>query len=321
MLDSAMFTQEKGLVGVAAQQLSDIYTGKGLSVDKYALEQQLLKLPQDQQRKLLTQLGDKTFDVYGGSQNTGLFSGQSQVSMAGVGLRSAGIDVSKIGMKEMPTEKLDAVATAMTGASKEFKAAIETFTSKTGAVFKSITTPEWLKQGNPELLSGRTIPVTVTPKDTSSPKGRGIGDTTSSRLSQTMSRHSAIDGTLSGKRTVTSGYRTYGLGSLGSDHLTGRAVDVVGDNLVSYRDAVKRNGGFAEFHGDGPNRHVHAVPGAIGDRSAPASYQPARSSSSTSGGAMSVTVNINGANSSPEEIANRVMAKLKDVERARRERS
>jgi hypothetical protein len=157
--------------------------------------------------------------------------------------------------------------------------------------------------------------------DTSSPRGKAVGDTTSSRLSQTMSRHSAIDGTLSGKRTITSGYRNWGLGSLGSDHLTGRAVDVVGDNLVSYRDAVKRNGGFAEFHGDGANRHVHAVPGAIGDGRAPASYQPARSGSSTSGGGMSVTVNINGANSSPEEIANRVMAKIKDAERARRERS
>jgi hypothetical protein len=96
---------------------------------------------------------------------------------------------------------------------------------------------------------------------------------------------------------------------------------LTGQNLGQYQRLVHANGGFAEFHGDGPNRHVHAVPGAIGDRSAPASYQPARSSSSTSGGAMSVTVNINGANSSPEEIANRVMAKIKDAERARRERS
>jgi hypothetical protein len=207
----------------------------------------------------------------------------------------------------------------MTTASKEFKTAVESFTLKTGAIFQAISTPEWLKNVNGGLFSGQAIP--VSPMDTSSPKGSAVGDTTSSRLGQTMARHSAIDGALSGKRTVTSGYRNWGLGSLGSDHLTGRAVDVVGDNLVSYRDAVKRNGGFAEFHGNGASRHVHAVPGAIGDGRAPASYQPARSGSSASGGGMSVTVNINGANSSPEEIANRVMAKIKDAERARRERS
>jgi DNA polymerase/3'-5' exonuclease PolX len=318
--NAALSEQEKGLAGVAAQQLADIYANKGATIDTKTLEKQLLNMSPDQQQKLFTQLQAGEFDAYGGSQNTGMnFGAKGIVPMLSAGLNAFGLDPSKLSLKELPGEKLDAVATAMTTASTAFKDAVDSFTSKTGAIFQSIKTPDWLNDVNSGLFSGQAVPVSS--MDTSSPRGKAVGDTTSSRLSQTMSRHSAIDGTLSGKRTITSGYRNWGLGSLGSDHLTGRAVDVVGDNLVSYRDAVKRNGGFAEFHGDGANRHVHAVPGAIGDGRAPASYQPARSGSSTSGGGMSVTVNINGANSSPEEIANRVMAKIKDAERARRERS
>ena len=318
--NAALGEQEKGLASVAAQQLADIYANKGATVDKKTLEKQLLNMSPDQQQKLFTQLQNGEFDAFGGSQNTGMnFGAKGVTPMLSAGLSAFGLDPSKLSIKELPGEKLDAVATAMTTATEAFKTAVESFTSKTGAIFQAISTPEWLKNVNGGLFSGQAVPVTGA--DTSAPKGSAVGDTTSSRLGQTMARHSAIDGALSGKRTVTSGYRNWGLGSLGSDHLTGRAVDVVGDNLVSYRDAVKRNGGFAEFHGNGASRHVHAVPGAIGDGRAPASYQPARSGSSTSGGGMSVTVNINGANSSPEEIANRVMAKIKDAERARRERS
>lgn len=74
---------------------------------------------------------------------------------------------------------------------------------------------------------------------------------------------SGIPGLLAGAGmgglTVTSGQRNWGLGGLGSDHATGRAVDLIGPNLNAYRASVERMGGFAEFHGDGAARHLHAV--------------------------------------------------------------
>jgi len=61
--------------------------------------------------------------------------------------------------------------------------------------------------------------------------------------------------------TVTSGQRSWGLGGLGSDHLTGRAQDVVGPHLNNVRFNLERLGGFAEFHGEGNARHLHTVAG------------------------------------------------------------
>jgi hypothetical protein len=107
---------------------------------------------------------------------------------------------------------------------------------------------------------------------------------------------------------------------MNSDHVTGRAYDLVGQNLGAYSVAVRKSGGFAEFHGGQANRHLHVVPGpgAIGDRPAAASM----GSMGGGGGSSNVSYNItvNGSTHSPEQIANVVMDKIKRAERTMNER-
>ena len=151
-------------------------------------------------------------------------------------------------------------------------------------------------------------------EDTRSPRGKGIGDTTSSRLSQTLSRHSQMDGMLTGKRTMTSAYRTNNLGSMNSDHVTGRAYDLVGANLGAYQRLATANGGFAEFHGYGGTRHLHVVPGGgpYGDTGYPAKTSTAPAMGSGSGGGISINMNVTGGpNASAEEIATIAVSKMK----------
>lgn len=157
--------------------------------------------------------------------------------------------------------------------------------------------------------------------DTRTP--RGIGDT-GTNLSKTMASHSALSSNLPGKRIITSSYRNFALGSLKSDHLTGNALDLVGDNLVSYRDAINRSGGFAEFHGGlGDNRHLHVVPNVngIGDTS-----MMMRTSGSPQGGSSSPVVvnntfNISGVDGSRDElvqtIINRINTSVRDAKERR----
>ena len=153
--------------------------------------------------------------------------------------------------------------------------------------------------------------------DTSSPRG----DTTSSRLSQTMARHAEMNSQLTGKRSITSAYRTTGLGSINSDHVTGRAYDLTGQNLGAYSRLVHANGGFAEFHGTMADRHLHVVPSRAGDTSSPmAPIGMSTMSSSGGGNTTYFNIEINGATQSPEAIANMVMAKLAEKERNNRER-
>ena len=137
--------------------------------------------------------------------------------------------------------------------------------------------------------------------DTRTPRGRGIGDTTSSRLSQTLARHGAINNAISGKRTITSAFRTDHLGSLNSDHLTGRAFDLTGNQLGMYKTTVEREGGFAEYHGASADRHLHVVPGPggpMGDTVSPYSSAPQPSmpltASPSGGGPMTLNLNVNG---------------------------
>jgi len=202
----------------------------------------------------------------------------------------------------------------------EFNRAITLYKTTTEAFFKgSAGGPDWWQKGltwNPE--TGKLAP------DTATPRGGQIGDTTTSKLSQTMARHQAMDRQLTGKRTVTSSWRDFNLGSSNSDHVTGRAYDLVGQNLGKYATMVHANGGFAEFHGNMAERHLHVVPGptpGVGDTTVPAMNTkaiPAGGSTSTGPGNYSIT--INGANQSPEAIANMVVAKLNDRERSYRER-
>lgn len=109
------------------------------------------------------------------------------------------------------------------------------------------------------------------------------------------------------------------LGSMGSDHATGAAYDLVGDNLVSYANNVKTAGGFAEFHGGTADKHLHVVP-PVGDTTS------SRSVGYASGGSGSSINNYNfeingGDGANAQEIADAVMDRIARAERNRRERS
>lgn len=155
--------------------------------------------------------------------------------------------------------------------------------------------------------------------DTSTP--RAMGDATSSRLGRTMSRHSYLDSTLPGTRSVTSSFRNFGLGSLKSDHLTGNAYDLTGQNLVGYSNAVNSGGGFAEFHGSGGDRHLHVVPGEtpIGDS---ISSMTPMVSSGGGGGTYSYSINVYpSAGQDATAIAQEVMNRIDEKEKSIRERA
>jgi len=164
---------------------------------------------------------------------------------------------------------------------------------------KDASNPEWWsKEALRELFIEAKI---IEPEpDTRTPRGKGIGDTVGSRLSRTLARHSAMDGMISGKRMITSAYRDYNLGSPHSDHVTGRAYDLVGNQLGMYKTVVEKQGGFAEFHGGSTNRHLHVVPGPggpMGDTVQPYTrpMQPAPiAAASPRGGDISVSLNVNG---------------------------
>ena len=94
--------------------------------------------------------------------------------------------------------------------------------------------------------------------DTATPHGRG------GSFGSTMGAAARIDAGVPGSRRVTSGVRSWGVGSSNSDHVTGRALDLVGSNLSAFAVAVRKSGGYAQFHGDGLNRHLHVVPGQGG---------------------------------------------------------
>jgi hypothetical protein len=149
----------------------------------------------------------------------------------------------------------------------------------------------------------------------------GEADTASSRLQRTMSKHNQLDGGIAGKRSVVSSLRTDGLGSINSDHATGNAYDLTGQNLGAYQQLTQDNGGFAEFHNAG-GRHLHVVPGAgapVGDTQMPiVSPTTAPAMIGNSG-----TYNFNitaGPNASPEEIARAVETIINRKTRSRKER-
>lgn len=106
----------------------------------------------------------------------------------------------------------------------------------------------------PVSWGGFTLGVPDIPQigDTSVAVGRG------GSLARTLGIHSAIDSKVAGSRRVTN--MTYGKYA-GSDHRMGRALDIVGSGLNTYRSSVQAMGGYAEFHGTGPQRHLHAVYG------------------------------------------------------------
>lgn len=94
---------------------------------------------------------------------------------------------------------------------------------------------------------------------------RKLGDTRRSmvaggNLGRTMAFHArhASPGIKVSNALIGGGGLGYGSG----DHQNGRALDLVGPGLPSYRARARAEGAFAEFHGRGPERHLHM---AVGD--------------------------------------------------------
>jgi hypothetical protein len=145
-----------------------------------------------------------------------------------------------------------------------------------------------------------------------------MGDTDTPKvLGKTMRKHGMFDGAVPGKRTVTSSLRNFALGSNNSDHATGHAYDLVGDNLGKYSSLVNASGGFAEFHGTGGARHLHVVPpvGPMGDTSTSilAKMTGSIPSGGSSGGdTFNITVNES---STPQVTARAVANEILQIQR------
>lgn len=155
--------------------------------------------------------------------------------------------------------------------------------------------------------------------DTRSPRRNLVGDTKTPRaLGATMSAHNSMNSMLTGKRSVTSSFRTTGLGSPSSDHKAGRAYDLTGQNLGQYASLAKAAGGFAEFHGAASTRHLHVVPalGRSGDTSTPVGSVMSPSGTTYNGGDISITiVESKDARATAKEVANEIIAMQKNERR------
>jgi hypothetical protein len=156
-------------------------------------------------------------------------------------------------------------------------------------------------------------------EDTRTPRRGRVGDTGTPRaLGATMSAHNSMNSMLTGKRSVTSSFRTTGLGSPSSDHKAGRAYDLTGQNLGQYASLAKSAGGFAEFHGAASSRHLHVVPslGRSGDTSTPVGSVMSPSGTTYNGGDISITiVESKDAKATAKEVAKEIIAMQKNERR------
>lgn len=119
--------------------------------------------------------------------------------------------------------------------------------------------------------------------DTATPRTRaGSGN-----AARTLGLGSYADGITAGRRTVTNVF--HGSAAGGSDHTAGRAFDVIGSNLQSYKATVGRLGAFAEMHGHGKGRHLHV---AVGDTATPRARATASRNRGGGGGGGQVPVVI-----------------------------
>lgn len=183
------------------------------------------------------------------------------------------------------------------------------------------------------FMRQRGITPTGATGDTATPRTR------SGSWAHTAAVVGAIDAATPGRRTMTSGVRGYALGSAGSDHARGRAVDLVGSGLTGFADRVRSAGGYAAFHGSGSTRHLHVAvgdnvdaggrgrpvplaPGPVGDTATPR----AGSSGGGGGGGLvvmpgGVVVSVSGSTLTAEDIAAAVAAGIEDYVRDQDERS
>lgn len=166
---------------------------------------------------------------------------------------------------------------------------------------------------NKDLRFAIANPLGPRPPDTMTPRRAAV---------DALNTHSAFDIQIAGNRNVTSSLRFGNLGSMNSDHAAGRAYDLVGQNLGLYGQAIRNAGGFAEFHGNGGDRHLHVVPpssSAIGDTASP--YMGGVSTTPVSNNTTTVNLVVN---ASPGQdvraLADEVMYRIEQETRSRNER-
>lgn len=201
-----------------------------------------------------------------------------------------GLDEKSIAIRQSEASKVSDAVTGLGFVLKPLEQALETFNKNIDALIAAVT------------------------GDTATPRGN---------LVSTMSKHNSLDMSISGKRSVTSSLRNVGLGSRSSDHASGLAYDLTGQNLGMYQSAVQAGGGFAEFHGGGGSRHLHVVPGnvPVGDSATPV-MAATRSSGSSYSSSDSYTINVYPTEGmSSAQIAEEVMSRISREQRSGRERS
>jgi hypothetical protein len=310
-LKKQMATMSKEMLGTATTQVSGLLTGAGFAGDAGQIKERLTAMSQDDP----TKFADFLRKMQAGELDFSATGNQDKGNALNFALQQAGLGgLTTTALEDLTgdggAKDLDEVANRMGTASDDFKKGVEQFTAATKDFFSGKSdTPTWWSTA-PDWYKG----------DTSTPRG----DTTSSRLSQTMSRHAEMNAQLTGNRTVTSAWRDHSLGSINSDHVTGKAYDLTGQNLGQYQRLVHANGGFAEFHGTLADRHLHVVPGAgYGDSPVPSMSRVSSGGSggSSSSNTMTVSINVNGGNGSPEQVANMVMMKLNEERRKMNERT
>lgn len=306
LITGAISNSRTGFESLIVEQISKSLAGSQFAADQNQLKTLVSGMSVDQLSQTMSLLSQGKGP---GSYN---IPGRDPVLQFLQALGLGGLDVNRIDTTEADkfTGNLDEAATALGVSAKDFASSVQKFVDFGEGIFGGASqAPSWWNTA-PSWWNG----------DTRTPRG----DTTSSRLEQTMSRHSAMDSQLTGKRTVTSAFRTWGLGSPSSDHVKGRAYDLTGQNLGAYSKLVHANGGFAEFHGVGGGRHLHVVPGTgpYGDTTVPSFYTPPATSGQKSGTVINNYVTVNAERGqSTEEIARAVVRKIDERERNYRERS
>lgn len=288
-------------IGAFGSQFGANMQAQGIQIDRNQLISTLSALPLDQLMPAITELNNLAAKL----KTDGLTGQDAQplvsAAMDYLGFRDVGLEVT-----DAADRMAQNVQSAMSEGARQMRETLK------GAID---ATPPWWNQAPPwwnsmpGVLSGGS--------DTNTP--RAFGDSLTSRLGRTMSRHGFFDSQLRGKRTVTSSWRNWGLGSINSDHVTGNAYDLTGQNLGAYASMVNRMGGFAEFHGAGGERHLHVVPGQtpVGDAMSPVSTP---SPVAVGGPNFQITINTQPGQDT-QAIAAEVMAKIEAKERSNRERA
>ena len=290
--------QASNLAGVLA---SDFQVGMS-GGDRAVLQQKIFEaLGQntDQSRQLLDRVTNLLANPPTAADGTAL-QGEDLATAFETSLANVGIDVDFQSIADSNQSAMEATQN-MSDAAKQMAESVRS----------AFARPDWFNN-LPAWWNG------VMENDTKTPRAQG--DATSSRLGRTMSRHGFFDSQLSGKRTVTSSWRNWGLGSINSDHVTGNAYDLTGQNLGAYATMVNKMGGFAEFHGAAGGRHLHVVPGQtpVGDAMSPVGV--ASTPVSVGGATYNVTVNAL-PGQDVNAIAAAVMAQIESKERSNRERA